>query len=192
MKKEKGSRDIILVAHDMGGPVACEIVRQHKELIHKLLLINTFSIEHFIHRFKKPKQFFKSSYMPWFSGPLHKTEWWKILGKQFVKLAYHKGGIPSGDPLLKSINSDVIEGIKRYREIGKELPRHFALNPKRLEVETHFLFGTDDPFLVPPSEEELARFYRLASLDFYFTGHWPQRTYSVDVNEKIKKLVAHG
>jgi pimeloyl-ACP methyl ester carboxylesterase len=190
IKREKTGRKIILVAHDMGGPLACEVARKEKGLVDQLLLINTFSIEHFIHRCAQPVQLLRSSYMPWLSGPLHKTEWWKMFAKQFVTLAYNRGGIPNDDPIRGSINLEVIEGVKRYREIGKELPGHFSLTPRTLEVETHFLFGKDDPFLVPPSEKDLKRYYQLATIDFLFTGHWPQRTYAEDVNRKIKELVS--
>lgn len=186
-----GGRKAILIGHDMGGPLACELARENPELISKVLLINTLSLRQFIGRWKEPRQWIKSVYMPFFAGPLHNTSWWKRAGKFLVKSAYDKGGLDKDDPLREN-SLEVLEGIKRYREIGKELPQNVMEMERRLLTETHFLFGLTDPFLVTPDLEELNRHFSNATLELLPTGHWPQRTCAGEVNNWIKKVINHG
>ncbi len=165
--------EVFIIGHDMGGPVACEVARLHPENVTKVLLINTLSVGQFIGRWKNPLQWFRSFYMPVFMGPLHSTKMWRKMAK----------------PFLDSGNTDVLEGIKRYREVAKEIP--YFRNAPKLEVETHILFGKKDPFVLTPTEEELQNNFSNASLETLPTGHWPQKTSAPEVNQWIRKVVSH-
>lgn len=165
--------EVFMIGHDMGGPVACEVARLYPEIVSKILLINTLSVGQFIGRWKNPIQWFRSLYMPFFMGPLHSTKWWRKLAK----------------PFLES-DTEVLEGIKRYREVAKEAPAFFKA-PKQ-EIETHVLFGNKDPFVMTPTEEELRNNFTKFTLETLPTGHWPQRTSAHEVNQWIRKVVANG
>ena len=181
-------RKVILVGHDMGGPLASEIAREHPELVSKLLLINTLSIRQFIGRWKRPGQWMKSLYMPLFAGPLYETNWWKPAGKLLLKKAYDKGGLDKDDP-IRNNSLNVLEGINRYRELARELPMHVLEMGLRLQTETHFLHGMNDPFIVTPDSDELSRHFSNVTLELLPTGHWPQRTCAMEVNNWIKKVI---
>ena len=182
---------VILIGHDMGGPVACEIARKYPELIHKVLMINTLSLGQFLSRWNEPRQWIRSSYMPLFMGPLHSTKWWHKLSGKFLNLAYDLGGLEKDDPLRN--HSEVsLEGIKRYREALKAAPFYLASPGKKLKVETHFLFGESDRFMILPAKDELEKYFNHFSLVSLPAGHWPQRTHSREVNQWIQRTASDG
>lgn len=164
-----GGSDVFIIGHDMGGPVACEVARLHPQKVTKVLLINTLSIPQFFGRWKRPAQWFRSLYMPIFMGPLHSTTMWRKLAK----------------PFLENGNTDVLEGIKRYREVAREIPK--LKDVPRLAVETHVLFGKEDPFVLTPTMDELLRHFEKADLETLPTGHWPQKDSPSEVNQWIRK-----
>lgn len=182
----KDQGEVILVGHDMGGPLGCEVARFHPELISKLLLINTVSLDQFVYRWKNLNQLKRSFYVPFFAGPLHYPKILKLIGRKFLNTAYDQGRISPSDP-IRNTSPETIEGVKRYREIAKILPQ-IVLKPRgKLSVETHFFYGSKDAFLVTPDDEELKHLFENVTLEVVKTGHWSQRTAPDEVNQWIKK-----
>lgn len=177
-------RSVFIIAHDMGGPIAFEIARLKPRLMTKVLFINSLGLEQFLGRSRSYQQLFRSSYMLLFSGPLYHTSWWRGLAHKFLLLAYDKGGLPKEDSLRTNSNQ-VIEGIKRYRELLKEASERFKKTLNKIEVETCFLFGLSDPFLLVPTKQELNSYFIKWKLDTLSTGHWPQRELPSEVNQWI-------
>jgi pimeloyl-ACP methyl ester carboxylesterase len=184
-------KKIILIGHDMGGPVACEIARKFPDAIEKVLLINTLSLGQFISRWKEPRQWMKSSYMPLFIGPLHSARWLKMFSAKFLNKTYDLGGVKKDDPLRKH-TADSLDGIKRYREALKTVPSYLASSVKKLKIETHFLFGENDPFIMVPDDHELTKHFEHFTLTILPAGHWPQRTHIEEVNQWIQRKSSNG
>jgi pimeloyl-ACP methyl ester carboxylesterase len=186
-----GNKNVILVGHDMGGPVACEIARKFPDNIQKVLLINTLSLGLFLSQLKDPRQWFKSSYMPLFMGPLHSTKWWRKFSANFLKLAYDRGGVDKNDP-LRMHSPDSLEGIKRYREALKMISFDLVSPKNKVKVDTHFLFGEKDPFLTIPEENELTKHYQHFSKTIVSGSHWLQRTNRKEVTYWIQRTASNG
>jgi pimeloyl-ACP methyl ester carboxylesterase len=184
-------REVILVAHDMGGPVAFDVAGLYPGLVSKLLFVNSLGVDQFISRLKDPEQLMRSSYMLLFSGPLHNTKLWKRWSTRFIEAAYNKGGLSKDDP-LRNNSPEVIEGIRRYREIMKEVPERLRTGKKAIKVPTYFIYGEDDPFLKLPSEKELHDHFEVAALETLKASHWPQRTHASEISDWIKKVVWNG
>jgi pimeloyl-ACP methyl ester carboxylesterase len=180
--------EVYIVAHDMGGPVAGEIARRFPERVSKILLINTFTLGLFLSNLKDPRQWIKSSYMTLFTGPMHSTKWWSALAGPFLKKAHDLGEVAKDDP-IRNNPREVIEGIKRYREISQEIPHFLKSENKKIQVETNFLFGSRDAFLQPPKESQLQENYQKHSVETIAAGHWVQRSNASEVSEWIKRMV---
>lgn len=182
---------VCLIGHDMGGPVACEVADVLPDRISKIFLINTLSFGQFLSRWKNPRQLLKSFYMPIFMGPLHNTNWWRNFSGQFLKLAYDIGGIDATDSLRKH-SSVSIQGVKRYREALLKLPGHLLSGNKMQKTETHFIFGSKDPFLVVPREAELEKHFTSYSMEVIPSNHWPQRTHAKEITGWIQRKISNG
>lgn len=182
----KETSNACLIGHDIGGPVACEIARRFPDRVSKIFLINTLSLGLFVKRWKKPRQWMKSSYMSLFIGPMHKTGWWKKFSGLFMKTAYDLGEVGAQDPIRKN-SPAVLEGIKRYREMAKTIPEQIITD--KIKIETHFLFGARDAFLLPPQKDEMKNHFQQYTVETLSAGHWPQRTHADEVNEWIKRMV---
>lgn len=186
LKSIKPDADIFMISHDIGGPVACTIAEKYPELVSKLFLINTLSLRMFFKRWKQPKQWMKSSYMTLFIGPMYATDWWKKLAGLFLKTAYDLGEVSPDDPLRKH-SPDSLEGIKRYREYAKEIPK--LAKESKIKVEGHFLFGSRDAFLMPPDKKEVLDHFEKCSIELIEAGHWPQRTHADEVSDWITRNI---
>lgn len=182
--KETGKA--FLIGHDIGGPVATEVARNFPDRVSKLFLINTLSLRIFVERWKKPRQWMKSSYMTLFIGPMHRTDWWKKFAGHFFKTAYDLGELGKNDP-LRNNSPDVLENIKRYREMAKTIPEQ--LKSEKINTETHFLFGSRDAFLLTPEEHEMKKQFQNFTITTFAAGHWPQRTHADQVSEWIRRMV---
>ncbi len=185
---QTNQRQIFLIAHDMGGPIATEVFRKKPEIIVKLIFLNTLGLEQFLGRYNSAEQILRSSYMFLFCGPLYETKWWQKGALKFLKLVYDLGRLPKDDE-LRSGSEKVIEGIKRYRDILTKIPGKIVFNPGRITRETHFLFGLKDPFLVVPSQKEFAKHFDKTTLKTISAGHWPHRSHSAEVNEWLKRII---
>lgn len=185
------NRKIMIVAHDMGGPVACEIAMNKANHISKLFLINTLSFRQFIRRWRHPSQWVKSFYMPLMIGPLHNIEKWRSIGKLIRRAAYDLGGLEKSDP-IRSSGPESLEGVRLYRELFMRLPARVLSKHKRLTTETHILFGTSDPFLKLPDNDELRLHFENYKLKVLPAGHWVQRTHADEVNTWIRKVINNG
>lgn len=188
---DNSNRKIMIVAHDMGGPVACEIAMNNADRISKIFLINTLSLGQFIRRWHRPRQWLKSFYMPLMIGPLHNIEKWQSIGKLIRKAAYDLGGLEKSDP-IRSSGLESLEGVHRYRELFLDLPSRVLCKHKRLITETHILFGTSDPFLELPDNDELKLHFENYKLKVLPAGHWVQRTHAEEVNQWIRKVINNG
>lgn len=191
LKTYGSGRKIVLIGHDMGGPLATEIARTNPHLISKVLLLNSVSLKQFMGRWKNPKQLIMSYYIPIFAGPLHSKLWWKKAGRRFLQAAYDKGGLDKNDP-IRNNSWEVLEGIQRYREVARKLSRYALETKERLQTDTYILYGINDPFLLTPDYEELKKHFKSVKLELLPTGHWPQRTCPDEVTKWIKKVIGNG
>jgi pimeloyl-ACP methyl ester carboxylesterase len=187
LKELIGTQEVILVAHDMGGPVAVEYAQTYPDQVRHLVLINTMGLAMFAHRLKRMDQVLKSSYMTVFFNPLVNTFTLKPFIKHFLKLAYDAGGVPKDDPLRQN-SFEVLNGLARYKEMSWRVPKKLFEPGGTVMVRTTFIFGNKDPFLIAPELKELQRFFAEVELHVISAGHWPMRSHPAELNDILQKI----
>lgn len=179
---------VVLVAHDMGGPVATEYASRYPERVAKVVLVNTMGLDMFIRRLGGIKQVLKSSYMGIFVNPLINTTTLKPLAKKLLNFVYDRGGLPAHDR-LRSNDYQVLDGLARYKELTLAAPKKYFEPITALSQPVHIIFGEDDPFLMVPTESEMKQFFHEAHLHKISSGHWPMRTHPDEFHAVLEKVL---
>jgi len=181
---------IYLVGHDLGGPIAWRLSALLGARLEKLVIINSLSLEQMQMRLRsRPKQWLRSWYVyPMLVPKLPEA----ILSRYFAKLqkfAYHTGGLEESlRPKLYKKKQPTINSVNLYRAFVEEMTTQF--NPKftKLKVPTLILWGRRDPFLFPPSMDELEPFAKKLTVRILEGSHWVFREKPTEVNGLLKKF----
>ncbi|MBY0517856.1 MAG: alpha/beta hydrolase [Bacteriovoracaceae bacterium] len=184
----EGSQDVVLIGHDMGGPLAVEYAQQNPSKIRKVILINSMGLEMFAHRLKLLEQMLRSSYMSVFINPFVNTTTLKLIHKKILNAIYNSAKLDKDDP-LRTNSSEVLDGLARYKEFAFIIPKKLFNPSEPVIVPVDVIFGEDDPFLMIPSENEMKRFFQDARLHKTIGGHWPMRTHPEELNHLIETLI---
>src|SRR5690606_20510316 len=107
--KPEQRKKVILIAHDMGGPYACEMISRLGESGF-LILTDTMPLPLFQKALISSSQYLRSSYMLLFQLPIEKL-WEKSFFIQIKKIT----GRPKGSLDLKLV------GLASYRALRREL-----------------------------------------------------------------------
>lgn len=178
--------NLTIVAHDLGGPLACTLARELNPK--NIILINCLSLNQFISRFKDIEQWLRSSYMFLFQNPLLNK---KVLGpfsKTLLNKAYDIGGVEQDDPMREN-KAEVLSGIEQYRRYLREIPEAVFKSQPALEVSSHILWGKNDPFLKVPTNQELCEFYNRFEFHTFNGSHWLHRTNIEEINSYIEGVL---
>jgi haloalkane dehalogenase len=184
----EGSQDVVLIAHDMGGPLAVEYALLHPSKIRRVLLINSMGLEMFAHRLKLLEQMLRSSYMSVFINPFVNKTTLKFVHKKILNAIYNAAKLDKDDPLREN-PAEVLDGLARYKEFALIIPKKLFNPGEPVIVPVDVIFGEDDPFLMVPRENEMKRFFQDARLHKITGGHWPMRTHHEELNLLIDTLV---
>ncbi len=180
--------EIVLIAHDMGGPLAIEYALLHPSKVRRVVLINSMGLEMFAHRLKLLEQMLRSSYMSVFINPFVNTTTLKLIHKKILSTIYNSAKLEKDDP-LRFNSAEVLDGLARYKEFAFIIPKKLFNPGEPVIVPVDVIFGEDDPFLMVPSENEMKRFFQDARLHKIAGGHWPMRTHPEEVNHLIESLL---
>lgn len=180
---------VVLVGHDMGGPLASEYAELYPERVSRVVLINSMGLSMFAHRLRLMEQLLKSSYMGVFLNPLVNTTTLKPLAKHLLKLVYDLGGLPADDR-LRSNGPEVLDGLARYKELAFKVPKKLFEPAAALPMQVDLVFGEKDPFLMLPTENELKRFFHNPKLHTMpGAGHWPMRTHAEELHALLDQIL---
>lgn len=183
-----GNQSSILIAHDMGGPVAVEFANQFPEFVERLVLINTLSLSMFAQRMRTLEQLLRSSYMSVFVNPFVNTTTIKFMHKKILNWIYDFGKLDSSDELRQG-RPEVFDGLSRYKEMMWKLPGKVFEPGIPLGLPVHFIFGENDPFLLKPTEKEALRFFDNIHMHPMNSGHWPMRTQPIELNAILSGII---
>jgi pimeloyl-ACP methyl ester carboxylesterase len=183
-----GNQSSILVAHDMGGPVAVEFAALYPEFVERLVLVNTLSLAMFAQRMRTMEQLLRSSYMSVFVNPLVNTTTIKFMHKKILNMIYNFGKLDADDELRQG-KVEVFDGLSRYKEMMWKLPGKIFDSGIPLAMPVHFIFGEKDPFLLKPTEREALRFFDNIHMHPMDTGHWPMRTHAADFLSILENII---
>jgi|GEM_PF-4837194 len=181
-------KKIVIIAHDLGGGLQESLAKTfdqglvpHSEL-HSLVLVNTLSPKMFVNRIKENnKQRKKSWYMLLFQLPVLNARFLSPFYSKLLNIVERKGR-PKDAAIEAYTGPETLHGLSCYRsnlkailkkqkEINKsgkgDIPRGIRTTP------TLFLWGRRDPFLVTPTEKEMARYFTNFKIHTLDLGHWP-------------------
>jgi len=179
---------VVLVAHDMGGPVAIEYASRYPERVAKVILVNTMGLDMFVRRLSGLQQILKSSYMGLFVNPFVNTTTLRPFAKRLLNFVYDRGGLPAHDR-LRTNDYQVLDGLARYKELTLAAPKKYLEPITALSQPTHIIFGKNDPFLLVPSDDEMKTFFHEAQLHKISGGHWPMRTHRDQFHAVLEKIL---
>ena len=172
-KKQK----IQIIAHDIGGPHAWHLARLLGNRLHSLVILNAPELSQMFERINNPAQVLKSWYIAFFQLPVLPELFFKKYGPKALKT---NRSFETITPL-----------IHHYRQMAKEV---FSLKKARLAKETPVLvlWGNKDPFLLPPTEEELKKLAENFSIRILDGGHWLAAEIPSKINSLIESFLETG
>ena len=148
-QEKYNNRKIILIGHDLGGPIIDLLNESLGKRSLGVVYLNTFSLGHFKQRVLDPKQMRKSYYMLLFQVPKVPEFLMNKLTQKTLGRIYDLGGVNKDDELRHSI-ANVFRPIKLYRQYL----RRILLNKQSKQENKNkklLILGTKDPFITIPT-----------------------------------------
>jgi len=183
--------EIILVAHDLGGAVLGELQRRLPEVKHAIL-INTLTFEQFLKRSNRPLQWMKSFYMVLFQIPWLNEKNLQMIYPYLRKLA-EKLGRPFDSEISPMLDYLTLRNLEFYRRLAREIPAKWSRPTTKVPVRALFIWGEQDPFLLPPVKNEIDFLFETYE---YFpllnAGHWVFVTDFHKCNARIDKFLGEA
>jgi pimeloyl-ACP methyl ester carboxylesterase len=160
---------VTIVAHDMGGPYAHHMLNFLPGET-KLICINTLSGQMLLDRKFNLGQMVRSSYMSLFQMPFVNK---KMLGRYWYDLRKSAARIGRSSVLNipDSYTENILNGFHFYKSLLRDIPKF--LDGKTWSNQVHYIWSSDDPFLVRPIEKEMNKRYSNWKIDSIASGHWP-------------------
>lgn len=185
----KEKREIRVVGHDLGGAIAWRLASYLGPRLSGLVIINSLSIEQMAKRLiSRPMQLLKSWYI--FSFLFPKSE--KVVSAFSTKLlpwVYRVGGLnPEQFPKLNVKEPFPVSTMKLYRAFAREALTRSNSQPDKIKAPTMVVWGKRDPFLLPPTTEEIEPYAQQVTLRILEGGHWLFREKPELTNELITKF----
>ena len=160
---------ITIIAHDMAGPYAHHML-DFLPCQTKLICINTLSGQMFMDRKFNPNQVFRSSYMSVFQMPFVNKN---FVGKFWYE--FRKSAALLGQSAVMNIpdsyTENILNGFNFYKSLLKDVPKF--MDGRSWANEVHYIWSTNDPFLVRPTDKEMRKRYLNWKIEFIKSGHWP-------------------
>jgi pimeloyl-ACP methyl ester carboxylesterase len=185
--EEFSKRKVIFIGHDLGGPIAAELNENMSSRSAGLVLINSFSFEHFKQRVKDPKQLRKSYYMLLFQTLNLPEVMFKLSHKKMLAKIYNAGRVCQNDDLRHN-PPQVFQSIRIYRQFFKELVVK-KLRPKKNQNKKMLILGLKDPFLTIPNLDEVNKYYSNAQLRVLPLSHWPHRSDPARIGKLVSNFI---
>lgn len=177
--------DVILVSHDIGGPIASALVDQLSN-IKRSIQINAPSLEQMNFRLKDIKQLQKSWYIFLFQSSLLTKAFLKTKWNWIINKIISENKLPTSHKINKEVFT---RDIKLYKLFFKQVMSISNKQPNLIQTQTDFIWSKNDPYLNIPSKEELELLYKNYSLEIIDAYHWPMIEQSQLINEKIRNLL---
>ena len=184
-------RKIILIGHDLGGLHAINLARALSDRCAGIVIINSLDLAQMARRLlSNPKQILKSWYFGVLQIPLLPE---KLLGrfeKRFLSRARTIGGLPiAARPEFSGSLGNVTAPLNQYRAFFRELPTSGLFTRPKLKIPTLILWGRDDAFLTPPTQDEMELLSEKPIVRILKGNHWLHRENAETVNDLLKNFI---
>lgn len=168
-QESENFEDLTLIAHDMGGPYAHEMLN-HLPRSTKLICINTLSGQQMVHRKNNPEQLLRSSYMTLFQLPvISKKYFYKFFN--LIRENAQILGRSDKDCIPVEYTSEILNGLYFYKALLLDMVSF--LKKKKWDHDVLYIWSKNDPFLVRPTDKEFSQFYNNIKFKMIDAGHWP-------------------
>ncbi len=190
----KGKQKIHVVGHDLGGAVAWRLATYLGPRLSRLVIINSLSIEQMATRFlQRPRQWFHSWYLYPFLIPKIPGKIISRFSKKLIPWAYQFGGLaPENFPKLNLNSPFPSATLRLYQAFAQEAVRSLRKPPKKILAPTLVLWGKQDPFLLPPTLDELESYAQSLTVRILEGSHWLFREQPVATNHLIETFFTQG
>lgn len=170
----KSKKPVIVVGHDLGGAIAWKLATYLGERLHRLLIINSLSLEQMHSRLRhRPKQWVYSWYIFPFLIPKLSEKYIRKFSKELLPWAYRFGGLtPERFPSISTNSPFPVATLRQYRAFAKEILLVKNEKPTRVKAPTLVLWGNHDAFLLPPTINELEPYAENLTVRILKGGHW--------------------
>lgn len=184
----KSQKPVIVVGHDLGGAVAWKLATYLSKRLHRLIIINSLSLEQMSSRLRhRPKQWLYSWYIFPFLIPKLSEQVINKFSKDLLPWAYQFGGLkPDRFPKSVSNSPFPVATLRQYRAFVKEILLMKDEKPARIKSSTMVLWGKNDSFLLPPTMNELESYAENLTVRILNGGHWIFRESPELINNLIK------
>ena len=175
------AQEIILIGHDIGAFILSEVSRRFGPMVKAQIFLAGMDFPLFRERLRTSPQFLKSWYVLLFQMPLLPEKLVPTFRKRLSREIY------KDSPDLSDEAPQGFTPVAIYRE----LKNGFRLSDeqKRSETPTLFLFGENDRFILTPKEDQIAEYYKEATVKVIPGGHWFMRENASSVNETINNFL---
>lgn len=190
----KGQKEIRVVGHDLGGAVAWRLATYLGPRLSRLVVINSLSIEQMGKRLlNRPKQWINSWYIFPFLIPGLSEKVVGTFSSRLLPWAYRLGGLkPEQFPKMKLKEPFPVSTLKLYRAFAREALNQEKSKPIKIKAPTLVIWGRKDPFLLPPTTQEIEPYTQQLTIRILDGGHWIFRENSELTNELIQNFFNQG
>ena len=190
-QKAKGMH---IVGHDLGGAIAWRLATYLSHQVDRLVIINSLSLEQMANRLiKRPEQWIRSWYILPMLVPYLPEYMISKLASPLSRFAYKLGGLQKKfQPAKNQASVLSIETINQYRAFARELPSLFGKRPTKIHTPTLVLWGNRDPFLLPPTMDELEPSASNLTVRILEGSHWLFRENPQLANKLISDFIEEG
>lgn len=183
-------KPVILIGHDLGGALAWNLTALLGAQLKGLIIINSLSAGQMLKRFKNPHQLVKSWYMLFMQLPLVPEAVFKSFPRTFSALAYQTGGLSVDKrPEIGDPRKVLVAPLNQYRALAREIPMQLRKRPRKIQCPLLVLWGSEDPFLVEPNEDEFKPYSADTTIRILKGGHWIFREKPEEVNTHLRDFM---
>ncbi len=170
----KQSRKVVVVGHDLGGILAWALAGQLENQLGGLVVFNSLSLQQAIVKLKNPRQLFRSWYVGLLQIPRMGQFVGTFLGRQLHHYAYTLGGLSTNlQPDRASISRNATHAANRYRALLREGIASSRAPAIRVKQPVLVVCGNRDPFVLPPTIDEVESQAVSPEIRILEAGHWP-------------------
>ena len=186
-------RKVFCIGHDLGAVHAWHLAGLLQDRAGGVAIINGLTIRQILTRWKQPRQLARSWYIHLMQVPVIPEMLVRVAPSRLRSFAYDLGGLPERERPDSSGSHAVDRGamlkpLNQYRAFLRAVPRLFSRRRQRLNCPVLALFGENDPFLTPPSFDELSADARHLTVRIIPGHHWLHRDQAPRVNALLGRF----
>lgn len=173
--------EVMVIGHDIGGIHAWTLSRLLADRLSGLVVVNAPELGQMARRLRNPRQAARSWYFGLFMIPRISEFLLDRYGPEMFKGLRARATLPSA--MLGHYRAAIRSGI------AHPLKRLVAGAEPRLRAPVLVLWGKDDPYLLPPTQDEVDAIADSASIRILPGGHWLQHEMPERLNQFIAELL---